>query len=196
VDERYRPPTPSEARAFILRHHLPARYLVAVGNPKGHKNLGLLAKLAPELPVPIVLLAGKGAAKELGFPETTVELAELPEEEMPLLYGAAAGLLLPSRYEGFGLPALEAMATGCPVLASNVSALPEVTGKAALLLPPDDLNAWREATLRLLRDDGLQRSLAETGRERALRFTWDNCARLTLAVYRRVLEKRTAPGPR
>ncbi len=189
VDERYQPPTPSEARAFIQRHHLPARYLAAVGNPKAHKNLGLLAKLAPELPVPIVLLAGKGAAKELGFPETTVELAELPEEEMPLFYGAAAGLLLPSRYEGFGLPALEAMATGCPVLASNVTSLPEVTGKAAVLLPPDDLGAWREATLRLLRDEGLQRSLTETGRERALRYTWDDCARLTLAVYRRVLEK-------
>lgn len=189
VDERYRPPLASEARSFIQRRHLPARYLAAVGNTKAHKNLGLLAKLAPELPVPIVLLAGKGAAKELGFPETTVELAELPEEEMPLFYGAAAGLLLPSRYEGFGLPALEAMASGCPVLASNVTSLPEVTGKAAVLLPPDDLGAWREAALRLLRDEALQRSLAETGRERALRYTWDDCARLTLAVYRRVLDK-------
>ena len=98
-----------------------------------HKNLGLLAKIAPQLPIPIVLLAGKGAAQELGFPDTTVELTELPEQEMPLFYGAAEALLLPSRYEGFGLPALEAMAAGCPVVASNVSALPEVTGEAAIL---------------------------------------------------------------
>jgi glycosyltransferase involved in cell wall biosynthesis len=189
VDERYQPPSPSEARAFLERHHLPARYLAAVGNPKAHKNLGLLAKLAPNLPLPIVLLAGKGAAQELGFPESTVELAELPEEEMPLFYGVAAALLLPSRYEGFGLPALEAMAAGCPVVASNVSALPEVTGEAALLLAPDDPSAWREAVLRLLRDDSLRRTLVETGRERASRFTWEACATRTLAVYRRVLEK-------
>ncbi len=189
VDERYQPPAPSEARDFIQRHRLPERYLAAVGNPKAHKNLGLLAKLAPRLSMPIVLLAGKGAAKELGFPDSTVELAELPEEEMPLFYGAAEALLLPSRYEGFGLPALEAMAAGCPVVASNVSALPEVTGEAALLVPPEDPQAWAEAVLRLLRDDRLRKSLVEKGRERASRYTWDDCARRTLAVYRRVLEK-------
>ncbi|MDY7224866.1 glycosyltransferase family 4 protein [Hyalangium rubrum] len=192
VDERYQPAPPSELRAFLQRHQLPARYLATVGNTKAHKNLALLAKLAPELPVPIVLLAGKGAAKELGFPASTLELTELPEAEMPLFYGAAAALLLPSRYEGFGLPVLEAMAAGCPVLSSNVSALPEVTGEAALLLPPEDLDAWREATLRLLRDEKLRQSLVEKGRERAARYTWDDCARKTLAVYRRVLDRAPA----
>ena len=156
---------------------------------QGAQEPRALAKLAPRLPLPIVLLAGKGAARELGFPDTTVELTELPEAEMPLFYGAAQALLLPSRYEGFGLPALEAMAAGCPVIASNVSALPEVTGEAALLVPPDDLQAWEDAVLRLLRDDSLRRSLVEKGRERVSRFTWDDCARRTLAVYRRVLEK-------
>jgi glycosyltransferase involved in cell wall biosynthesis len=192
VDERYQPPTPSESRDFIQRHRLPERYLAAVGNTKAHKNLGLLAKIAPQLPLPIVLLAGKGAARELGFPDSTVELAELPEQEMPLFYGAAEALLLPSRYEGFGLPVLEAMAAGCPVIASNVSALPEVAGEAAILVPPDDLPAWNEAVLRLLRDDRLRRSLVEKGRERVSRYTWDDCARRTLAVYRRVLEKSPA----
>jgi glycosyltransferase involved in cell wall biosynthesis len=189
VDSLYQPPTPLEARDFRQRRHLPERYLAAVGNTKEHKNLGLLAKLALRLPLPIVLLAGQGAARELGFPESTVELAELPEEEMPLFYGAAEALLLPSRYEGFGLPALEAMAAGCPVLSSNVSALPEVTGEAAILLPPDDLQAWSDAALRVLRDERLHRSLVEKGRERASRYTWDACAMRTLAVYRRVLEK-------
>ncbi|MFL5347305.1 MAG: glycosyltransferase family 4 protein [Hyalangium sp.] len=189
VDAQYQPLTRSQAKDFIQRRRLPERYLAAVGNPKAHKNLGLLAKLAPQLPLPIVLLAGKGAARELGFPDTTVELTELPEDEMPLFYGAAEALLLPSRYEGFGLPALEAMAAGCPVIASNVSALPEVTGEAAILVPPDDLPAWNEAVLRLLRDDLLRRSLVEKGRERVSRYTWEDCARRTLAVYRRVLEK-------
>jgi glycosyltransferase involved in cell wall biosynthesis len=194
VDGLYRPPSPSEARAFIERHRLPSRYLAAVGNPKAHKNLGLLAKLAPELPVPLVLLAGKGAAKALGFPSSTVELAELPEAEMPLFYGAARALLLPSRYEGFGLPVLEAMASGCPVLASNTSSLPEVAGQAALLVPPEDLRAWRDTTLRLLRDESLRQTLVEKGRDRAAHFTWEDCARRTLAAYRRVLE-RPAPRP-
>jgi glycosyltransferase involved in cell wall biosynthesis len=194
VDERYQPPTPSEARDFIQRRRLPERYLAAVGNTKAHKNLGLLAKIAPQLPIPIVLLAGKGAAQELGFPDTTVELAELSEQEMPLFYGAAEALLLPSRYEGFGLPALEAMAAGCPVVASNVSALPEVTGEAAILVPAEDPRAWTEAVLRLLRDDRLRRNLVEKGRERAARYTWDACATRTLAVYRRVLEKSPARG--
>jgi glycosyltransferase involved in cell wall biosynthesis len=194
VDSLYQPPTPSEVAAFLQRRALPERYLAAVGNPKAHKNLGLLAKLAPRLPIPIVLLAGKGAARELGFPESTRELTELPEAEMPLFYGTAQALLLPSRYEGFGLPALEAMAAGCPVVAANASALPEVTGEAALLVPPDDLPAWSEAVLRLLRDDRLRESLVEKGRERASRYTWDACATRTLAVYRRILEKSPSGG--
>lgn len=192
VDAQYQPPTRSQAKDFIQRRRLPEHYLAAVGNPKAHKNLGLLAKLGPQLPLPIVLLAGKGAARELGFPDTTVELTELPEDEMPLFYGAAEALLLPSRYEGFGLPALEAMGAGCPVIASNVSALPEVTGEAAILVPPDDLPAWGEAVLRLLRDDRLRRGLVEKGRERVARYTWEDCAQRTLAVYRRVLEKSSA----
>jgi len=85
---------------------------------------------------------------------------------------------------------LEAMACGAPVVTSNVSSLPEVVGDAALQLSPDDANAWRETVLRLLRDDALRRELSEKGRERAALFNWDDCARRTLATYRRALEAR------
>ena len=194
VDASFQPPTPAEAKAFRERHGLPARYVAAVGNAKPFKNLAMLKHFAAELPVPIVLLAGRGAvAHELGLHENVVDLEELPEAEMPLFYGAAAALLLPSKYEGFGLPALEAMASGCPVIVADTTALPEVVGGAALRLPPDDAALWRETTLRLLRDEVLRGELIELGRERAARFTWDDCARRTLAVYRRVLE---APSPR
>ncbi len=197
VDARFQPATASEATAFRERHELPARYVAAVGNAKRFKNLELLKHFAAELPVPIVLLAGRGAvAHELGLHENVLDLEELSEADMPLFYSAAAALLLPSKYEGFGLPALEAMAAGCPVLAADATALPEVVGGAALKLPPDDAAAWRETTLRVLRDDVLRAELIELGRERAARFTWDDCARRTLAVYRRVLETPSIPATR
>jgi glycosyltransferase involved in cell wall biosynthesis len=138
----------------------------------------------------MVLLAGAGAREALGFPASTRELGHLPEQEMPRFYGAAAALLMPSRYEGFGLPALEALACGTPVVAARSSAIPEVTGEAALLVPPDDAAGWREAILRLLRDEPLRRELVARGTERAARFSWDDCARRTLAAYARALESR------
>jgi glycosyltransferase involved in cell wall biosynthesis len=190
VDARYQPSTATELKDFRERRGLPPRFFLAVGNTKAFKNLGMLAEIAPSLPVPIVLLAGKGAVWELGFPESTIELADLPEDDMPRLYGAATALLMPSRYEGFGLPPLEAMACGTPVMAARATSLPEVVGEAALLLSPDDANAWRETALKLLRDDAQRRELSEKGRERAALFNWDDCARRTLATYRRALESR------
>jgi len=190
VDARYQPSSASELKDFRERRGLPPRFFLAVGNTKAFKNLGLLADIAPALSVPLVLLAGKDAKWELGFPDSTIELSELPEDDMPRLYGAATALLMPSRYEGFGLPPLEAMACGTPVVVARTSSLPEVVGEAALQLSPDDATAWRETALKLLRDDGLRRELSDKGRERAALFNWDDCARRTLATYRRALESR------
>jgi glycosyltransferase involved in cell wall biosynthesis len=188
VDSRFQPPTASEAKAFRERHELPEKYLAVVGNAKPFKNLAMLGKFAADLPVPLVLLAGKGAvAHDLGLHENVIDLEALPEAEMPLFYGAAAALLLPSKYEGFGLPALEAMAAGCPVIAADATALPEVVGNAALRLAPDDVEAWKQGTLRMLRDETLRRELIQLGRERAERFAWNTCSLQTLGVFRRAL---------
>ena len=182
VDARFRPPSAEERLQARARLGLPPRYLLAVGNPKPHKNLALLVRIATRLPVPLVLLAGDGAARI--FPRPTRVLSGVDESQLPALYGGAEALLLPSRHEGFGLPALEAMATGTPVLAANAGSLPEVTGGAAELLDPDAPEAWIAASHALVGDPLLRARWASAGRERARAFTWERCARQTLALYR------------
>jgi glycosyltransferase involved in cell wall biosynthesis len=117
------------------------------------------------------------------------------DEQLLLLYNAAAALALPSRYEGFGLPALEAMACGTPVLAANVSSLPEVVGAAGTLLPPDDVDAWAEALCEITQDRFKREAAIAAGLKQAARFSWTRAAEETLAVYRRAAGQEGAPPP-
>ncbi|MEN9799994.1 MAG: hypothetical protein RL653_3691 [Pseudomonadota bacterium] len=192
VDDRFAPQPPEVLRALSSRLALPPRYLLAVGNAKPFKNLSLLARAAPKLPLPLVLLAGAGAAARHGFPPGTRELSAVAETDLPALYAGAEALLLPSRYEGFGLPVLEAMACGTPVLCSRAGALPEVAGEAALLLSPDNPDAWSTAAHRVVEDGGLRAGLVERGRQRAGASGWDACAVRTLDAYAAAL--RLPPG--
>ena len=102
---------------------------------------------------------------------------------VPARLSAAAVFAFPSRYEGFGLPPLEAMACGTPVIASNASSLPEVVGDAGLMVPPDDVPALAQALSEVLGDRDLQRNMRERGLTRARCFTWEETARKTLQVY-------------
>lgn len=192
VDSRFKPAGAQEITAFKASKGLPEAFVLVVGNDKAHKNLERVAAIADDLPVSVVLLCGRGAAARFGFPERTVELDQVEETDLPLLYASAEALLFPSYYEGFGLPAVEAMASGCPVIASAAGSLPEVCGKAALLVDPSSTPAWKDAVNRVLRDRAFRSSLIERGLERAVRYAWDACAQQTLAVYRRVLEGRDA----
>ena len=101
-----------------------------------------------------------------------------------MLLAAALALVHPSKYEGFGLTPLEAMAAGTPVLASNTGALPEVVGDAGMLLAPDDVDAWSSTMKRISEDADLRRSMVERGRAWSERFTWTRAAQETAAVYR------------
>jgi glycosyltransferase involved in cell wall biosynthesis len=189
VDPIFAPPSPLQLEDFCARRGLPMRYFAAIGSHKPHKNLRMLTPIADQLPLKLALLAGRGAKRDLGFPSGTLELSPLSDPELVNFYGGATAVLVPSRYEGFGLPALEAMACGAPVIAADAGALPEITGNAAVLVPPDDVNAWKEAVLKLHRDPALRAELSERGKLRAARFTWEDCAQQTLEVYRRALQK-------
>jgi glycosyltransferase involved in cell wall biosynthesis len=113
-------------------------------------------------------------------------LGMLPEDELARTYSDSDVLLMPSLHEGFGLPVLEAMASGVPVVASNRGSLPEVVGGAGLLVEPEDIEAIADAVVRILADPLLRRELAARGIDRARQFTWDRTARATLDVYRAV----------
>ena len=111
-----------------------------------------------------------------------------PEPDLIELYRGAAALVYPSRYEGFGLPLLEAMSCGTPVIAARSSSIPEVVGDAGALLDPDDEAAWTDAIERAIDDPAWARSLAEAGAARASLFSWTRSANETLRVYRSLLE--------
>jgi glycosyltransferase involved in cell wall biosynthesis len=125
--------------------------------------------------------------EQLGIGDRVRFQGYVPSDELPLWYNAATCFVYPSLYEGFGLPPLEAMACGTPVLSSNAASLPEVVGNAGLLLDPLDEKAWADALARILDTPGLRTELAEKGQHRARRFTWQRAAEETICVYHRAL---------
>lgn len=122
----------------------------------------------------------------LGLEGQVIVTGRISEEEKPALYSAARAFVFPSLYEGFGMPVLEAMACGTPVITSNVSSLPEVAGNAVLLVDPTRVDAIAEAMVRLVNDAGLQEELHRKGLERASQFSWEASAAKTLEVYKQV----------
>jgi glycosyltransferase involved in cell wall biosynthesis len=124
-------------------------------------------------------------AAEADVPEAVVKLGPVSEELLVSLYRCAAALVYPSFYEGFGLPTLEAMACGTPVIASRAASIPEVVGDAAILLDPTDIAGWTDAIVNVVNDDNRRGQMRSKGLARAAEFTWTRTARLTLEAYRR-----------
>lgn len=173
VDERFRPPTADAVEAVRRRLDLPARFVVVVGSLDPRKNLERAAAAAAAADVPVLGVGARPEAFRGAAPPHRLRwLGRLDDAELVAVYGAATLLAYPSRYEGFGLPPLEAMACGTPVVAADIPALRANLAGAALLAPPEDAAAWADAVGRLAADRSLAAELAAAGIERAARFTW------------------------
>ncbi len=176
---RWRP-----AHSSDTRHLADGRTVVAIGSPAPHKNIKLLVGIAGELANAGIRLAIAGlsdsrvfqASQHENVSDNVVWLGRLSDDEIAALLRDGLCLAFPSFAEGFGLPALEAMTLGCPVVAANRSSLPEVCGDAALFASPDDPRAWIDHFIRLSRDEALHRALVRKGRLQASRYTWRETA--------------------
>jgi glycosyltransferase involved in cell wall biosynthesis len=197
-------PDPARIAATLQKHGIPSRgYVLSVGTLEPRKNLARLVRAflalveVERLPDARLVLTGPEGwkAHELfdalgarpGLRERIILTGFVPDEDLSALYSAAGVFVYPSLYEGFGLPALEAMQCGAPVVTSRTSSLPEVVGPDAITVDPTDEDALAQAMLRVLTDSGLARELGRRGLARSATFSWSRTVAETVAAYRVML---------
>lgn len=199
----FHPRAPKEIRPVLHRLRVPeGGYTLFVGTIEPRKNIVSLLDAYSSLPSPVrrrwpLVLAGHRGWESAGIHDRMAEaeregwaiyLDYAAEEDLPFLYAGARLFVYPSLYEGFGLPVLEAMASGVPVVCSNTSAFPEVAGDAALMCDPRDVDALARCIQTGIEDDIWRAFAVRKGLERAAQFSWVRCARETAAVYQKALE--------
>ena len=207
ASDNFRPRSPEEVASVSDRYCLPDRYLLFVGTIEPRKNLTRLLRafeiIHHEGLVDGLVIVGRPgwlygdffAALETSPARDAVVLPGfVPDEDLPAVYCGAQALVLPSLYEGFGLPVLEAMACGTPVACSGTTSLAEISGDAAVHFDPRNVTAIAEALRTLLRDGDLRASLRGRGTRRASRFSWKRVAAETQAVYSAVLASTAGSG--
>ena len=201
VEEDFRPCRDVRLRRAVQeKYNLPAEFILYVGLIEPRKNLPLLIRAYKSLlesgrDIPLVLGGRFGwdsnrlieEVRAFGMQERVLFTGYIPREDLPIVYNLASLFVYPTRYEGFGLPVLEALACGTPTITSAVASLPEIAGDAVAWTPPGDEQALAQTMAALLADSGWRQQLAAKGPEQAAQFTWKRTAQLTLQVYRRVL---------
>lgn len=202
VNPEFKPVVDMNARRAVRqRYQIPDNpYIFSIGTVQPRKNyarlIESLAALGPDCrDVHVVIAGGRGwldgpiyqSVRDFGLSERVHFTGFVRDEDLPALYAEARCLAYPSLYEGIGLPVLEAMACGIPVVTSNISSMPEIAGDAAVLVDPYDVNALADALRRLLSDETLRTDLIRRGFDQAAYFTWDRAAQQLRDVYRRLL---------
>ncbi len=203
ADARYlSPPMPESVAAFLRRNALTRPYFLYAGNISPRKNLSTLleafSRVRGRVEHDLVVTGGMAWSEDwdrrvaaLGLTDRVRRLGHVEEDDMPALYAGALAFVFPSRFEGFGLPVLEAQGLGVPVICSNATSLPEVAGDAALTHDPLDAHALAQALERVATDPELRASLSQAGRANVRRFSWEKTARATLDAFRRVHASRS-----
>ena len=207
VREGLAPASEAEIAALRRRHRLQPGYLLYVGGIDRRKNipflLEVLRAIVAQRPETELVLAGRyrddpdfadlvARLQRTGLEESVRLVGYIPEEELAALYSGASVFVYPSLYEGFGLPPLEAMICGAPVVAADRTALPEVLGHAALLADPEEIGEFAEAILSLLDHPERRLECSAAGQRHARKFTWETTARATLEAYRRFAQISTS----
>jgi glycosyltransferase involved in cell wall biosynthesis len=204
IAPQFQPIPDSPARdALCQKYNLPRPFILYVGNLEPRKNLPILVRAFARvaragLPHALVLAGARGwmaaeifsTIKELDLVSRVHFPGYVPQQDLASLYSAASLFVYPSLYEGFGLPVLEALACGVPVITSNVSSMPQVAGDAGILVEPSDVDALADAMKRVLTDQGLRATLVAKGLARARSFSWERTAQATLSTYTRVAQSQ------
>ena len=188
----------AEVETFRRREQLPGEIILHVGTLQPRKNIPVLIEAFARLQrsdLELVLVGGKGwyyeeiydRVKSLGLQRQVRFTGYVPDADLPLWYNAAAALVFPSIYEGFGMPVVQAMACGTPVIAANTSAIPEVTDQAARLFNSQDIAALSDHMTAVLEDPQLANTMREQGLIQARKFSWEQAGRDMDAVYQRAL---------
>ncbi|TVY09790.1 glycosyltransferase family 4 protein [Paenibacillus cremeus] len=203
ADNRFKVIDDFNVKLILEKYDLPKDYILFVGTLEPRKNLtGLLQAYSAlrrnsVVDTKLVIVGTKGwkfspifqLIQDLALQEDVIFTGFIADEDLPAIYNGARIFTMPSIYEGFGLPILEAMQCGIPVLGSNVSSLPEIIGDNGLLLQPNDTKAWAEAMYRLLTDHETHATFSNLSIQRAENFTWEKTALETMNIYQKVLSR-------
>lgn len=194
---RFQPLPAEQIAAFRHDHDLPERFWLFVGTLEPRKNLPTLIEAYAALPQkpPLIIGGGRGwdyapifaAVERHGLEDSVRFVGFIPPEALPIWYNCAEAFVYPSVFEGFGMPVLEAMACGTPVIVSDASSLPEVAGEAGLCVPPHDVSAWSAALRRAWEDASWRDEARERGLRQAARYTWAGTAQQTVESYRKAM---------
>ncbi len=200
VNSRFSKKESSLVSNYLQEKGLPEKYILTVGTHEPRKNIASLvrAMACTREKYTLISIGWPGwlntefhqTIQKLNLQDRVICLGHIPDDELVLLYNGAKVMVYPSLYEGFGLPILEAMACGCPVICSNTSSMPEVAGNAAILVTPEDELALAEAIDQVMEDEKLSQQLIESGYLRSSEFSWNNTAQRTVSIFNQAAKCR------